>query len=287
MSSIRFPGGSFDPSSGELAVGTSRTRLEPQPARALALLLERRGQVVSREELARRIWPAETHVDFDRGLNYCVAQLRQAFGDSAESPRYIETLPRRGYRFLAAEAPEEAPPPGPPSPSRWTKGAAAAALLAVAALAALAAWGIQRSAAPPTPVLAVMLFDNESGRAEADRLARNLTDGVVERLARTPTRWVVIGNAAVLRTRRSFRDVPEVAASLGAGYVVLGQLQEVDGRLRVIAHLLRADDQTHLWANRFALGPGGEAALEDEVAGAVRRAAETVLTPSSPDPHRP
>lgn len=262
---FRFEGGTFDPASGELVVGGSRSRLEPQPARALALLLERRGEVVPRDELARRIWPAETHVDFDRGLNYCVAQLRQALGDSAETPRFIETLPRRGYRFLLAEPPRSA---RPRSPGRWIGAALGAALLG------LAAWGILRSRAEAAPVIAVMAFDNETGRPEADRLAGNLTDAVVERLARRPERFAVVGNAAILRTRRSFRDVREVAATLGAGYVVLGQVQEVDGKVRILAHLLRGGDETHLWASRFALGQGGEAELERRVAEAVHAAAD-------------
>ena len=277
---LRFQGGTFDPASGELTRAGTVVRLEPQPARVLTLLLEHAGEVVSREELARRVWPAETHVDFDRGLNYCVARLRQALGDSAESPRFIETLPRRGYRFRQADSPP--PPPSPPRGASWIRWVAGAM---TALVLGFLAWGFLRSPSPSIPVIAVMAFDDETGTAKGERLAQNLTDGVVAQLARTPERWAVIGNAAILQDKRSFRDVKQVAAELRAGYVVLGQVQQVDGRVRVIAHLLRGSDETHLWANRFALGGEGEGALESEVAEAVRKAAERALISSSSLPH--
>ena len=99
---VRFEEVEFDPVAGELLRGTVRTRLEPQPARVLALLVERAGEVVTREELQQRVWTDDTFVDFERGLNYCMAQIRAALGDSASQPRFVETLPRRGYRFIAA-----------------------------------------------------------------------------------------------------------------------------------------------------------------------------------------
>src|SRR5439155_9284530 len=119
------------PLAGELRRGTETTRLEPQPARILALLVERAGEVVTREELQQRVWSGDTFVDFERGLNYCIAQIRAALGDSASNPRFVETLPRRGYRFIAAIQ-----GPAPTTIARPRPGmaiaAAATALLAVA-----------------------------------------------------------------------------------------------------------------------------------------------------------
>ena len=98
----------FDPAAGELRKQGRVVRIEPQPARALALLLAHPGAVISREQLRAHVWEAGTHVDFDRGLAYCVGQVRTALGDSADNPRFVETLPRRGYRFIAPVQTEEA-----------------------------------------------------------------------------------------------------------------------------------------------------------------------------------
>src|SRR6267142_7248341 len=98
---LRFADFEFDERAGELRRNGATTRLEPQPARVLAVLVERVGEVVTRAELQQRVWSGDTFVDFDRGLNYCIAQIREALGDSASEPRFVETLPRRGYRFIA------------------------------------------------------------------------------------------------------------------------------------------------------------------------------------------
>src|SRR5439155_24804278 len=101
LPSVQFGEFEFDPASGELRRGSAVVRLEPQPARVLAHLVERAGQVVTRTELQQAVWGGETFVDFEHGLTYCIAQIRTALGDSAAAPRFIETLPRRGYRFMA------------------------------------------------------------------------------------------------------------------------------------------------------------------------------------------
>src|SRR5437867_7220998 len=98
---FRFASFEFDERAGELRRAGTTRRLEPQPARVLAVLVEHAGEVVTRAELQQRVWSGDTFVDFDRGLNYCIAQIREALGDSASEPRFIETLPRRGYRFIA------------------------------------------------------------------------------------------------------------------------------------------------------------------------------------------
>lgn len=97
----------FDPASGELWRDAVPVRLQPQPGRVLAILVERAGTLVSRDELQQQIWSDGTSVDFERGLNFCIAQLRSALGDSADAPRYIETAPKRGYRFVAPVTPLE------------------------------------------------------------------------------------------------------------------------------------------------------------------------------------
>src|SRR5262245_56679493 len=109
---VRFGLFDFDPATGALAREGTPVKLQPQPARVLAVLTERAGEVVSRDELRQLIWPEGTFVDFERGLNFCIAQIRSALDDAAESPRFIETLPRRGYRFIApCQRLEQAPRP--------------------------------------------------------------------------------------------------------------------------------------------------------------------------------
>src|SRR5438034_4297250 len=158
---VRFGDVEFDPLAGELRRGMDTTRLEPQPARVLALLVERAGEVVTREELQQRVWSGDTFVDFERGLNYCIAQIRSALGDSASDPRFVETLPRRGYRFIAAI---QGPAPATVArPRPWIAIVAAATLLTIAAVTWLL---FARNTATRTPRdarvhIAVVPFDNE------------------------------------------------------------------------------------------------------------------------------
>ncbi len=115
----RFGQFEFDDASGELKRQGRLVRLEPQPARALALLLSRAGSIVAREEMREHLWDPRTHVDFERGLAYCVAQIRSALGDAAENPRFLETMPKRGYRFIAPV--EQVAPASVAHPSRTSR----------------------------------------------------------------------------------------------------------------------------------------------------------------------
>jgi DNA-binding winged helix-turn-helix (wHTH) protein/TolB-like protein len=268
----------FDPVAGELRRGGETTRLEPQPARVLAVLVERAGEVVSREELQQRVWSGDTFVDFERGLNYCVAQIRAALGDSAAEPRFVETLPRRGYRFIAAIERDTAPaPPAPPAwaPPAW-RGPASVAVVAFVVASAIA-WALfaRRPLTAHTDSrvhIAVVPFDNETGVAAYDRLAQTLTDATVARLAGNPDRLAVVGNATVLRGPRKFRDVGAIGKTLGVSHVILGQVQEIGGQLRITTHLIRVDDQAHVWAHRFEPSAADVPQLDQNVSGAVAEA---------------
>src|SRR6516164_8269476 len=120
---VRFGTYELDLKTGELRKSGVKIKLQEQPFQVLAMLLQRRGDVVTREELQKAVWPADTIVDFDRGLNKAINKIREALGDEADNPRFVETLPRRGYRFIApvdaGAAGEPSPGPanaGPPSP---------------------------------------------------------------------------------------------------------------------------------------------------------------------------
>jgi DNA-binding winged helix-turn-helix (wHTH) protein/TolB-like protein len=277
----------FRPESGELIeAGAAPVRLEPQPAKVLGALLRRSGEVVSREELQREVWPADTFVDFERGLTYCVGRIRAALGDDSSAPRFVETLPRRGYRFLVPVQ-EEAPSAAPPVPrapasaprpalrrQAWDllrRGgffAIAAALLAVTLVIFRARTAL--------PTVAVALFDNESGRGDLDSAAQRLTDAVVERLARPPAHWSVIGNAAVLRTPRPLRNLQTLAAQLDADFFVIGQIQPGERGFLVLTHFIRARDLRHLWVGRTEtadpLDPALPAQVAERVADALAKA---------------
>lgn len=291
---LRFDRFTFHPASGELrAGGEVVARLEPQPAKVLSLLAGRAGELVTREELQREVWPDGTFVDFERGLNYCVAKIRAALGDSAAEPKFVATLPRRGYRFLAAVAAGEGRDEKDGKDLKDSKdgkdgksgGAPVARAVAIPPTAVFAmvmalvtafgviAWSVWERA-PESPTIAVARFDNETGRGDLDREAQVLTDSIVEALARPPGRWGVIGNAAILRTPRSFRDLAAIESALGADLIVLGQVQESDGRFRVLVHLIRAEDEKHLWANRFPLDGSGWRGIEANVVRSLRSAVE-------------
>jgi DNA-binding winged helix-turn-helix (wHTH) protein/TolB-like protein len=273
----------FDDRSLELRKNGRLVAIEPQPARALALLLSRAGEVVTREALKHAVWGADTHVDFDRGLAYCLSQVRAALGDKGDNPRFVQTLPRKGYCFVAPvrtsdEAVGATPVanvdvganPGPPS-RRPTWLAAAALLLA---LAAGVGWFIAgRATGASRSVIAVSIFDNETGNAEYDRLVAGLSDLVVARLTELePSRLAVVGNAEVLRRPRNIRNLQAVAAGVRADYAVLGQLQRDGAGLRFITHLIRLRDETHLRANRLQLPDGDVSDLERAVVAEFERA---------------
>jgi DNA-binding winged helix-turn-helix (wHTH) protein/TolB-like protein len=286
----RFGVFEFASESGELRKSGRTVALEPQPSRALGVLLAHADRVVTREELKLAVWGKETHVDFDRGLAYCVSQIRTALGDSGDSPRYIQTLPKKGYRFIApVHAPLAEQTAVPPSQSDTRSRPAGLRPYAILAGIVLAIVGIgtglalrTRPNAPERVIVAVSVFDNETGIADYDRVVAGLSDLVVTRLAElSPDRVAVIGNASVLRQPRNIRNLKAVAAGVKADYVVLGQLQQGEAGLRFITHFIRLSDETHLKANRIALPARDLAGLEQQVVAEFERAVqEHVLKPA-------
>jgi DNA-binding winged helix-turn-helix (wHTH) protein/TolB-like protein len=274
---VRFGRFDFFPDSGELLRAGIRVRLQPQPAKVLALLVSRGGALVTREELRREVWGSDTHVDFDRGLNFCIAQIRTALGDSAEGSRYLETVPKQGYRFVApisSEKPQQRAAPAEEGRAN-TGSRVGFAPVAVAILSILIVGSIAfvRWRLVPTTVV-VIPFYNETGNAASDPTAAGLSDAVVARLA-APERarqLSVIGNAPSLRNPFARQDVQDISRKLGAEYLIIGQLKSVSARLRLVAHLIRVSDMKHLWANtyddeRFALD--AQQRVAEAVAGAV------------------
>lgn len=278
----RFGVFEFETTSGELRKNGRAVALEPQPAKALALLLQRAGEIVSREEIRDAVWGSGTHVDFDRGLAYCLSQVRSALGDSGENPRFVQTIPKRGFKFIAPVATPARMAP----PEAWVQrvegwqialGLVGFVLIAIFASARVF---MSSPAAADRVVIAVSVFDNETGNAEYDRPVAGLSDLVVEHLTKLgPDRIAVIGNAAILRQPRNIRNLKVVAENIKADYVLLGQLQTGETGLRFITHFIRLKDEAHLKANRLPVNDarlgGLEAAVVNEFDRAVR---EHVLT---------
>ncbi len=234
--------------------------LQQQPALVLACLIEHAGQVVSRDQLRRTLWGGETFVDFDRGLNFCVSQIRSALKDDPARPAYIRTIPKQGYQFIASVE-----PPAPRGArARTIVLACAGAILVVLAIMA----GFPRLTHPP--VVAVLRFDNETGNPAMTRFSDGLTDTVVEQLtAHSAGRYRVIGNALILRGPRETRDLSAIAKSLHAGYVVLGQVQSDGAQIRILAHLIRLPEQTHVWVVRADRTLAEPLSVTSEVAGTI------------------
>ena len=284
---VRFGAFEFEPATRELRRDGRPVRLQAQPAQVLAVLLAHSGEVVTRDELRQAVWGTETFVDFERGLNFCVAQIRSALGDSAESPRFVRTLPKRGYRFIAPVAAWNPQPP-PPAPERVSPRPTHVAI-ALAALFVLIAvgWAGQSWWAAHSPVrIAVTRFDNQTGDPLLDRFADGLTDSVVADLTTArPGKLDVIGNAEILRVPRDRRNLLAIASSLKVRYVVLGQVQGDPSHPRILAHLIRLPEQTHLWVTRREnLSLADPAGAQSETA--ARIASEFVSHLASPKPLR-
>jgi DNA-binding winged helix-turn-helix (wHTH) protein/TolB-like protein len=279
----------FDVESGQLRKNARPLPLERQPARILTVLLARAGELVSRQELRESVWGRETHVDFDRGLAYCLSQIRAALGDRSDNPRFVQTFPKRGYQFIAPVTVEPPPTEGSPTDSPVPEVVAASQgerpartrvprlpiLAAVSLLLLLLAGWFFINKGADAVLIAVSVFDNETGVSEYDRPIAGLSDLVVTNLVNlAPGRLAVIGNAEVLRRPRNIRNLKALADGLHADYVLLGQLQQGEQGLRFVTHFIRLRDMAHLKANRLPVSGNGlsglEVAVVDEFERAVR-----------------
>jgi TolB-like protein/DNA-binding winged helix-turn-helix (wHTH) protein/Tfp pilus assembly protein PilF len=302
-----FDGFELDPRSGELRKDGQSTRLPEQPCQILTLLLARAGEVVSRDELRRALWPADTFVDFDVSLNSAVKRLRDALGDSAGRPRYVETLPRRGYRFVApvvvVPIPTPVSPPAPfplspppptevpvPAPRRRAltprrMGIASAALVLVAV--ALATWP-RRPDRPPTlasartrPIRSVVVlpFENLSNDPGQEYFVDGMTDAVTTDLAQVRA-LRVISRASVMQYKKTRRTLREIASDLGVDAVVQGAVARSGNSVRVTAHLIDAATEEHLWARTYDRELRDVLTLQREVAAAIADAIQVELRPA-------
>jgi TolB-like protein/DNA-binding winged helix-turn-helix (wHTH) protein/Flp pilus assembly protein TadD len=269
----RFGAFTLDVTSGELRKYGTKLRLGEQPFQILTLLLERRGELVSREELQKRLWPSDTFVDFDHGLNSAMRRLRDALGDEQENPQWVETVPRRGYRFVGevewerngAAAAEKAKPPsalneavGRESPGitkkgNWASIGVAAALVLV--LGAWIAWKLEegrRSAnlVAQVKTLAVLPLENLSGDAKQEYFADGMTDELITELAKSKG-VRVISRTSVMQYKDARRPLREIGKELGADAIVEGTIALNGKKVRVTVQLIHVATDTHLWAQSY------------------------------------
>jgi DNA-binding winged helix-turn-helix (wHTH) protein len=256
---VRFGSFEYDTSNGELRREGMLMHLQAQPAKVLSHLLLHAGGIVSRDDLHNAIWGNETFVDFERGLNVCIAQIRSILGDESTSPRFIRTVPRRGYQFvcpverLPVATPSEPDEiPGRPKGPRRVLFATLVLVLVALLIVISANWRQIVPTSSPPAIIAVAEFDNETGDAALNSFCRSLRDNVVQQLTDAGrNHFAVIGNAAVLSVPREQRDLRHIANSLGAQYIILGQVQGSGTQTRILAHLIHMPEQTHVWVVRL------------------------------------
>jgi TolB-like protein/DNA-binding winged helix-turn-helix (wHTH) protein len=275
-----------DVAPGTLTRGDDQHRIEPKVMAVLALLARRAGHVVSKEEILAAVWPDA--VVEEVALARSVSELRRVLGDEAHQPRYIETLPKRGYRVIAPVSviePEEGPaPPRSRRRSRWPIPAVALGVV----LAAIALWAVRsrtgslhpapsddRTRARERPTLAVLPFAN-LGPPEELFFADGLTDEITSRLAENP-QLAVISHTSAAHYAAGDQPLPKIGEALGADYVLEGSVrwERVGGgagRVRVSPQLIRVADDTHVWSRIYERELQGVFALQSAVAGDVAQA---------------
>ena len=293
----------LDFAKGRLSKFGTPVRLKPQPLKLLLLLVQRPGEVVSREEIQQQLWgDSNTFVDFDLGLNHCIRQIRAVLGDDAASPRYVETVPRTGYRFIApvtqvpaqveaSSAPVRPADSHPVSPEAKThrgiafwSAAVLAILFVIVSIVVIASRSRAHEAklrpASNRIMLAVLPFENLTGDPQQEYLSDGVTDELIMHLSRfSPGYLGVISRTSSMKYKGAAKGVDQISRELGVSYLLEGSIKRNGKKLHVSAELIQASDQTHLWAESYDSDVTGEQilAMEEEVASRIARSLSIVL----------
>ena len=291
--SVRIPGSirfgedfEFDLHAYRLRRSGRVLKLERIPAEVLAVLVEHRGVVVTREQLVERIWGKGAFLDTDNSINGAIRKIRQALKDDPEEPRFIQTITGKGYRFIApvddfdapgpVAVPDLAPPPQPvpiaaDEPIRWRL------LLPLGILILLlAAWGVYSpryrarvhpAASSGRAMLAVLPFENLTGDASQDYFSDGLTEEMIAQLGDLdPYHLGVIARTSVMQYKHSNKALDQIGHELGVQYALEGSVRSDSGKLRINAQLIQLKDQTHLWTRQYDREPGSLLELQGEIA---------------------
>jgi TolB-like protein/DNA-binding winged helix-turn-helix (wHTH) protein/Tfp pilus assembly protein PilF len=273
--------------SQELRKHGVRLRLPRQSFEILKMLLVRPGEVVTREELRAKLWPADTFVDFDHGLNAAVKRLRGALGDTPENPRYIETLPRLGYRFIATKVPDTIQPQERQSPPRrWGLPLiAATVLMSAVALLALNAGGLRskllsRSAArPQIRSLAVLPLADMSGDPQQEYFADGMTEELITELSRIGSLRVISRTSVMQYKGERKKSLSQIGQELNVDAIMEGSVLRSGNRVRIVAHMIYAPTDQNLMAEAYESDLGDVLKLQREVAESIARKVSVKLTP--------
>ena len=294
-----FGGFQLDLSSGELRRQGVLVKLQPQPAKVLVLLVTRAGEIVTRSEIAEQVWGSQTFVDFEHGLNFAIRQIRTALDDDADAPRFLETLPKRGYRFKAPldEATGQPPATAFEDPSKArdvgqqikktepTRRRIPLAFVSIVTALLLAviflAWRSIRSHDSTTiMVLAVLPFDDLSPSPEP-YLVEGLTEEMIAQLTRiNPQRLKVIARTSAMQYAQTKKSAREIGRELGADYILENSIRHEGGRIRITAQLVRTSDQTHVWAETYEREMLELLSLEREVTADIAEQIHVQLLPA-------
>ena len=291
-----------------------RLKLPEQPFQVLSVLLENPGEIVTRDELRTRLWPSDTFVDFDHGLNNAVMRLREVLGDSSENPRFVETIPRRGYRFIAPVAGSllpaasaiqpheesgqvrvEAAKPEPvempaevrsksadrPWPLTGRLAVVGAGILLACLLGAAAFYRYHRTAIAPvqSKSLIVLPLENLSGDKDQDYFADGMTDDLIANLAKIHS-LRVISRSTAMSYKGTHKPLSQIASELNVDAVVEGTVLRVGDRVRITAELVQVSTDRHLWADTYESQLGDILALQNRVSSAIVNEIRINLTPA-------
>ena len=295
---LRFADFEVDLRAGRLRKHGVKIRLQEQPFKVLTALLESSGEVVTREELRSRLWPADTFVDFDHRLAVAISKLREALNDSAENPRFVETVGRRGYRFMVPLEPVTAaaeviplqsgrePPVAPPAQRKSTWWRPASMSVGVALLLVVVFFVLRRSrqsdvpasAVPRISSIAVLPLENLSNDAEQEYFVEGVTDEIITDLAKLPG-IRVISRTSAIQYKGTHKTLPEIAHELKVEGVVEGTVVRVGDRVRIRAQLIYAPADRHIWAQAYERDLKDVLALQANLAQDIAGEIQLKLTP--------
>jgi TolB-like protein/DNA-binding winged helix-turn-helix (wHTH) protein/Tfp pilus assembly protein PilF len=283
---VEFPPFAFTLVSGELRKGGRKLKLHPQPAKVLALLLQTPGEVVRREDIQKQVWGDDTYVAFDLGINSCIRQIRTALGDDAEEPRYVQTVTREGYRFIAPVEPsspeeQDSPPPNPERKRRYPVvllGSAAVAVLALGGFLAVRLFVDRGTAPAAVDSIAVLPLENLSGNPDEAYFADGMTEALITELAKIDA-LKVISRTTVMQYKDAEKSLPEIAGELDVDVVVEGSVVRVDDRVRFTLQLIEGRTDRNLWASSYDRDARDILSLQREIALAVVSEIQVKLSP--------
>lgn len=281
---VRFSDFELDLRTGELRRGGVLQKLQPQPARILTILVSRVGEVVTRQELAKQVWGSETFVDYEQGLNFAIRQIRTVLEDDANDPKFLETIPKRGYRFIGAldvpvsespasgeSVPLAAMHPYEPTAQKGLRryGIVLLAAAVIAALVGLGAYRLRRSTestgADHLKSVAVLPLSNLSNDSDQEFFSDGITDELITELTKVPN-LRVISHTSVQRYKGTKLSMREIARELHADAVIEGSVIRSGDRVRITAQLIDARTDQHLWAEKYDRDFRDVLTLQSEVA---------------------